>query len=165
MRNVGISGKTGKWILNFLANRNQQVIVNQDISKKSKVTSGVPQGSVLGPLLFLSMINDINDGLQSTVSLFADDTRIGKNILVSSAQECVEKLQEDLNKLYSWQERNNIKFNGSKFELIRYGRKQDLKDNTMYFSTQPELVIEEAEHLRDLGEILSSDILRKLLLL
>ena len=84
---------------------------------------------------------------------------------MSSAQECVEKLQEDLNKLYSWQERNNIKFNGSKFELIRYGRKQDLKDNTMYFSTQPELVIEEAEHLRDLGEILSSDILRKLLLL
>ena len=126
------------------------------------MTSGVPQGSVLGPLLFLSMINDINDGLQSTVSLFADDTRIGKSI---SSEEFREKLQEDLNKLYSWQERNNIKFNGSKFELIRYGRKQDLKDNTMYFSTQPELVIEEAEHLRDLGEILSSDILRKLLLL
>ena len=116
LRNVGISGKTGKWILNFLANRNQQVIVNQDISKKSKVTSGVPQGSVLGPLLFLSMINDINDGIQSNVSLFADDTRIGKSI---SSEEFGEKLQEDLNKLYSWQESNNMKFNGSKFELIR----------------------------------------------
>ena len=116
LRNVGISGKTGKWILNFLANRNQQVIVNQDISKKSKVTSGVPQGSVLCPLLFLSMINDIIDGIQSNVSLFADDTRIGKSI---SSEEFGEKLQEDLNKLYSWQERNNMKFNGSKFELIR----------------------------------------------
>ena len=116
LRNVGISGKTGKWILNFLANRNQQVIVNQDISKKSKVTSGVPQGSVLGPLLFLSMINDIIDGIQSNVSLFADDTRIGKSI---SSEEFGEKLQEDLNKLYSWQERNNMIFNGSKFELIR----------------------------------------------
>ena len=104
---MGISGKTGKWILNFLANRHQQVNVNQDISKKSKVTSGVPQGSVLGPLLFLSMINDMNDGIQSNFSLFADDTRIGKNI---SSEECVEKLQEDLNKLYSWQERNKRNF-------------------------------------------------------
>ena len=60
LRNVGISGKTGKWILNFLANRNQQVIVNQDVSKKSKVTSGVPQGSVLGPLLFIIMIWSLN---------------------------------------------------------------------------------------------------------
>ena len=80
MKKLGISGKVGKWVLNFLKERYQQVIVKNEKSLKSKVASGVPQGSVLGPLLFLIMINDIDEGIDSHISLFADDTRISRNI-------------------------------------------------------------------------------------
>ena len=130
------------------------MIVNNQKSEQSKVISGVPQGSVLGPLLFLIMINDITKDNDSSISLFADDTRICRKI---SSEECVEKLQSDLEKLYSWQERNNMKFNGSKFEVIRYGNKSDLKEDTVYFTPNLEEIVEEKASLRDLGVILSSD--------
>ena len=69
LKAIGITGKAGKWILDFLSERYQQVIVNNQKSSKSKVVSGVPQGSVLGPLLFLVMINDINQDIESSISL------------------------------------------------------------------------------------------------
>ena len=154
MRKIGITGKIGKWIMNFLLERFQQVVVTNQKSKKSSVISGVPQGSVLGPLLFLIMINDINHNIESNVSLFADDTRISSRI---GSEDCVERFQEDLEKLYEWQDKNNMKFNGSKFELMRYGAKEQLKNNTVYFTPEHENVIEEKDDIKDLGVILSSD--------
>ena len=71
MHKIGLPGKIGKWILNILLDRSQQVIVNNQKSTKSKVISGVPQGSVLGPLLFLIMINDIPEDNESCISLYA----------------------------------------------------------------------------------------------
>ena len=106
-----------------MKDRHQQVFINNQKSSKSKVISGVPQGSVLGPLLFLLMINDISEEINSNISLFADDTRISREI---SSEECVEILQDDLEKLYFWQEQNNMKFNGSKFEVIRYGTNKEI---------------------------------------
>ena len=85
---------------------------------QSDVLGGVPQGTVLGPVLFLIMINDINNGIDSNVSLFADDTRIIKPVMNHTD---VEELQEDLETLYQWQERNNMAFNSNKFEVLRYG--------------------------------------------
>ena len=70
----GVRGKTNNWIENFLGNRKQSVVVEGEKSAYVPVLSGVPQGSVLGPCLFLFYINDIQDGLHSTVQLFADDT-------------------------------------------------------------------------------------------
>ena len=70
----GVRGKTNNWIENFLGNRKQSVVVEGEKSAYVPVLSGVPQGSVLGPCLFLFYINDIQDGLHSTVRLFADDT-------------------------------------------------------------------------------------------
>ena len=66
-------------------------------------------------------------------------------------------MQEDLEKLYSWQKENNMKFNGTKFELIRYGGNKSIKENSIYFTPDYDNVIEEKETLRDLGVILSSD--------
>ena len=71
--------------------------------------------------------------------------------------ECGEKLQSDLEKLYSWQEKNNMKLNGSKFEVIRYGTKSDLKKDTVYFKPNLEDIVKEKDSLRDLGVIIFSD--------
>ena len=74
LRPYGITGNTNKWIQNFLINRTQQVVVEGKCSYTGAVTSGVPQGSVFGPTLFLIYINDLGDSIKSTIRLFADDT-------------------------------------------------------------------------------------------
>ena len=75
LHSLGISGKVGKWIYSFLTNRHQAVIVNGVTGNHTQVKSGVPQGSVLGPLLFLVLISDIDEGSASAfISSFADDT-------------------------------------------------------------------------------------------
>ena len=93
MKALGITGKLGKWIHDFLTNRKQFILVNGDKSKPSKVKSGVPQGTVLGPILFLILINDIDDEVASKVSLFADDTRVMGPV---NSEDDVETLQKDL---------------------------------------------------------------------
>ena len=75
LEKYGIKGKVLKWIIDFLSNRVQNVVINGKKSKTVEVTSGVPQGSVLGPILFLIFINDIPEVAQTPVRLFADDTK------------------------------------------------------------------------------------------
>ena len=78
LHSFGISGMLGQWVYSFLTERKQAVIVNGAKSNLSEVSSGVPQGSVLGPLLFLVLIGDIDKDITSTfVSSFADDTKSG----------------------------------------------------------------------------------------
>merc|ERR1711874_721267 len=103
----------------FLTGQTQTVIVNGEVSV---VRSGVPQESVLGPLLFPILLGDIDKSVASTfVSSFADDTRVGHRIKTT---EDVQALQEDLNTIYQWSSKNNMKFNSDKFECIGYGRKK-----------------------------------------
>ena len=97
----GIRDNTLIWIQNFLASRSQEVVVEGEKSKVGQVTSGVPQGSVLGPTLFLVYINDLGDNLKAKVRLFADDTVLYQTI---HGQEDVDSLQADLQKL---EEREN----------------------------------------------------------
>ena len=96
VRALGIGGEVAKWVENWLDDRRQRVVVNGSASDWSPVTSGVPQGSVLGPLLFVIYINDLDDGLVSKVSKFADDTKLGSNV---SQLIGVQALREDLRKL------------------------------------------------------------------
>ncbi|CAL4257485.1 unnamed protein product, partial [Meganyctiphanes norvegica] len=76
----GITGKVLKWIECFLSDRSQRVIVKGILSDSLPVWSGVPQGSVLGPILFLIFINDLLEGITSSGKLFADDSKLFRRI-------------------------------------------------------------------------------------
>ena len=93
LNHYGITGKTNEWIKNFLDDRTQSVVVEGETSTSIPVESGVPQGSVLGPSLFLFYINDMPQGIQSTVRLFAGDTIAYVTI---SSEADSENLQKDL---------------------------------------------------------------------
>jgi hypothetical protein len=88
-----------EWIENFLTGRTQRVSINGSTSDWKEVTSGIPQVSVLGPLLFILFINDLPDGVKSNAYLFADDTKIFRNITDGEDKEI---LQDDLEILENW---------------------------------------------------------------
>ena len=129
-------------------------MVNGVVSNVTNVSSGVPQGTVLGPILFLIYISDIGNNITSSKKIYVDDTKIKKGI---KDEKDVEELQVDLDKLYSWAKENNMVFNGSKFQLMRYGIDEDLKNDTTYFTEETTEIIERYENLRDLGVTLSDD--------
>ena len=150
---LGIKGKVGKWLHSFLTGRTQCVVVNGEKSDPAPVISGVPQGSVIGPLLFLILISDIDEGIyNSFLSSFADDTRIGNGI---ASQQDAQNLQDDLTSVYNWAKRNNMLFNSKKFELLRYGNNSELKSATNYTSDigKP---IEVKQSTNDLGITMSA---------
>ena len=149
---LGITGKVGRWIHSFLIQRKQNIIVNGTKSKDSNVLSGVPQGTVLGPLLFLIYIADIGEKFTSTIKVYVDDTKLKKSI---KTETDVEHLQEDLETLYTWAEENNMKFNGTKFQVLRLGNNSDLKDDTVYFTENMSNIIEQFETIKDLGVVMN----------
>jgi len=104
----GITGKLLKWISNWLSNRMQRVCVNGSLSDWILVLSGVPQGSVLGPMLFLIFINDLDCGIIKWILKFADNTKIFGPIC-----DCNDYMvfQEDLNRLFSWSTNWQMAFN------------------------------------------------------
>ena len=109
-----VQGKTLRWIESFLIGRNQTVVLKGKNSDELPVSSGVPQGSVQDPILFLLYINDLPDNLQSQVRLFADDTAV---YLTVEGQADSKKLQKDLNVLQLYQVKNgnkNIKMSSFK---------------------------------------------------
>ena len=115
LHNFGIRGNTLSWIKSFLDNRAQSVVVNGCCSQSIPVSSGVPQGSVLGPLLFLVYINDLPKTVQSRVRPFADDTAIYLS-LTSVKQSRI--LQNDLLQLQNWEKEWDMEFNPSKCQVI-----------------------------------------------
>ena len=159
----GITGKLLTWIRHFLKNRSQCVVINGTKSYKSEVLSGVPQGTVLGPLLFLIYINDINCCItESFVSCFADDTRIKK--AVSSTSD-VHKLQKDLDHVVEWSSDNNMALHTDKFEYMNhaYGDAKLLKhlpftSEYYEYKTPDGVTITPKDVIRDLGVLISSDL-------
>ena len=153
IKEKGITGKLGIWLNKFLTNRTQKVIANNEQSSSSSVLSSVPQGSVLGPILFLIMIDSIsNSGISSWLSLFADDTRAGN---VVSNQEDAAAIQADLEIIYDWTSRNNMELNGTKFESIKYGRNTELKNEYDYITPGYNSPITQKNSVKDLGIMMS----------
>jgi len=107
----GVDSRVVVWIREFLLGRTQRVRVGGQLSAEVRVMSGVPQGSVLGPLLFLAYVNDIWRNMESTIRLFADDSVIYKKIINNADKEI---LQKDLDRLGEWAVVNEMKINPSK---------------------------------------------------
>ena len=154
LQRIGITGKLFEWLKEFLRARKQFVSVEGALSSESDVLSGVPQGTVLGPLLFLIHIGDIDSEINnSQVSCFADDTRIMKTIREENDKNL---LQEDLNRIYRWANENEMKFNNNKFEMIDYQPGGGNEAHHVY-RTEGDDPIERKTEIRDLGIIMNNE--------
>ena len=113
LKQFGITKHVGIWLSSFLSDHKQFVQIPGDISTYDPVSSGVPQGTVLGPVLFLRLIADITENVKfSNISSFADDTQLYFPI---ESPTDLDNLQFDLRTVYDWAETNNMKFNSSEF--------------------------------------------------
>ena len=146
----GIEGRVFEWIKAWLSNRTQRVVVNGEKSGWGNVISGVPQGSVLGPLLFIIYINDLDNGVNSDISKFADDTKIGR--LINSRND-TEILQIDLDKMQEWTIKWQMNFNTSKCSILHVGRNNAASDYTLNGVRLSKL-----DSAKDLGVIVSHDL-------
>ena len=151
---LGICGDLGRWLGAFLQGRRQAVRVGSRASSWAQVISGVPQGTVLGPLLFLVFIGDLSlpDGSLSTILKYVDDTKLIRKI---RTMEDVVALQGDLDHLFKWQRDNNMEWNGKKFVAIRMGPNHHLIDSTSLFTPSFD-PITVCDSTRDLGVLVDS---------
>ena len=118
LQHYGIHGPLLHWFRSFLGGRQQQVLVDGAMSGAAPVLSGVPQGTVVGPLLFLLYINDINTNIQSSIRLFADDCLIYRQIESHADQDI---LQQDLEHLQTWADKWLMSFNVKTCFVMQFG--------------------------------------------
>ena len=146
----GIKGKAQKWIDNFLRDRSQRVVVNGATSQEGAVTSGIPQGSVLGPILFVIYINDLPQTVKSQIKMFADDTKLFSRTDKVGATD----LQNDLDALTQWSDRWQLKFHPEKCGVLKLG--QD-RGTAYYMDTKDKdgnttrIRLKETQEEKDLG--------------
>ena len=169
----GIKGKLLRWIKSFLSNRIQKVVVNGKVSVVELVISGVPQGTVLGPLLFLLFVNDIELYIENShLKLFADDSRLFKKIHPSSSPDGSECLQNDLDNVCRWATANNMVLNETKFQLLSHHVHSHAPNNNMrmlqqlpfaeaqyirQYTLPNNAILEGSSYLTDLGIVVSND--------
>ena len=122
IREIGVVGKIADWIQNWLEGRSQRVGINGIYSDWNEVTSGVPQGSILGPLLFTIFINDLEVGVRNFVLKFADDSKLWRQV---HTEEDRMNMQKDLDTLGDWTKRNKMSFNVSRCKVMHIGKKNN----------------------------------------
>ena len=149
----GIRGNTLAWISSFLMNREQRVTINGSKSSWLPVTSGVPQGTVLGPLLFLLCINDIASNVHSEIRLFADDCILYRTI--NKPTDCLI-LQDDINQLLSWASIWQMQFNSKKCHILSITRQKSRPTAT--YTLGVETLSRVDSYPNYLGVTLSSDL-------
>lgn len=148
INSFGITGKASGWIRSFLNNRTQKVRVNGTESSWAPVLSGIPQGSILGPVLFSLFINDMPNNVKSLISLFADDTKIH---LPLTSDDSANQLQEDLQVLEAWSTAMQMRFHPKKCKVMHLGRTNTKKEYFMHTDDGDLHKLEETEVEKDLG--------------
>ncbi len=153
LKSYGIGGKILTWIKAFLNDRVQVVKVNGTESYLEKVLSGIPQGSVLGPILFVIYINDLPDVINSDAFLFADDTKIFSRI--KTIEDAIN-LQNDISTMEQWSKEWLLEFHPDKCHVLTLGKHQNIAHAHPYSLNNHELdhVFEE----KDLGVIIDCDL-------
>ena len=153
LKAYGISGSVYEWIDEYLSGRSQVVVVNGEKSNEAPVISGIPQGTFLGPLLFVVYINDLLDNISSNGLMYADDTKIFREI---SSRADAEALQLDIQKLEEWTEKWLLRFHPDKCHVLSLGKIENTKHTHRY-----QICDQEMEHVfeeKDLGITFDSDI-------
>lgn len=147
---MGSKGRTSEWISNWLTGRQQRVVINGEASTEVGRASGVPQGSVLGPLLFLVYINDLDLGVEGKISKFADDTKLGFSIRGEADRARAER---DFRLLDEWSKKWLMRFNKSKCKVLHVGQ-----NNRRSLDAFGEDKLGEANGERDLGVSIDEDL-------
>ena len=154
LEKIGVRGKLLRWLTSYLFKRSQRVLINGKFSCFVDITSGVPQGSILGPLLFLIYFNDIVDGIGNHMFLFADDTTI---ISIDSTWENVQvSLNEDLKRLEKWSYDWLTSFNSLKTEFMMFANKP--LQNYLIELKLNHIVLSRVRTHKHLGLVLNSEL-------
>ena len=146
----GIRGDIFRWVKNWLLNRKQRVVINGAATAWLDVVSGVPQGSVLGPLLFIIYINDLDSDLINKMLKFADDAKLYGRV---STMTQVDSIREDLKKLFDWSKKWGMTFNADKYKVMHFGYSN--KDCNYEIDNQ---LLESVREEKDLGIIVSDSL-------
>ena len=144
LEGYGIRGNFLGWIRDFLEKRRQRVVINGETSNWRPVTSGIPQGSVLGPILFICYVNDMPEAVQGMIKIFADDTKIYSEVNDSNMHK---NLQSDLESLQSWANLWQMRFNASKCKCMHLGK----TNNKFHYEMTEKgktVILEETTYLR-----------------
>lgn len=152
----GIDGGITKWIKSFLSDRRQRVVLGEQVSDWAAVTSGVPQGSVIGPLLFNLFINGLPKLIKSMSKLYADDSKIlGKSDTAAER----DIIQSDLNSIVEWTDRALLRLNFQKCKVMHLGKGNVKYDYTIHDSvTNQTYSLVKTTEEKDLGVTFSSDL-------
>ena len=149
LNSYGISGNLLTWIEAFLSHRRQRVAVNNATSDWAPVTSGIPQGTVLGPILFVIFVNDLPNNVTSETLMFADDTKLLK--IIKCDRDSLN-FQSDLDRLHRWSLTWQLKFNPNKCKIMHTGRQREEHLYTMINDeNDTRTILEETTCEKDLG--------------
>ena len=144
LKSYGVTDNVFNWVKDFLSNRTQCVRVDNAYSDRADVLSGIPQGSILGPVLFTIFINDIADVVSSGCRIFADDTKVYNKCCNSDV------IQNDILNLQEWTNTWNLYFNVAKCKVLHIGQNNPNKEYTMN-NNNGSAIIDSCENEKDLG--------------